>query len=326
MSKNVKRTYLMLWILLAVALLVVLGISFLGDVKVGTYQLSKGTFPEVILKPELTAEEEAALEAAEEAESGNGKREIIAQPDSTVKTVFIFGDSMTILIANRLAAYGEKNGYKVVSVTWDGSSTVSWSACDTIDNIIARYHPDFIMVSLGSNELFLKNFDLRKPNVEKIIKKFKGIPFVWISPPNWKEDVGFNAMMRKTLPPGTFYNSNNLDLPRGPDHIHPTPKGGVTWTDSIMSWMPYTPHPIPFARPDRPGTATPYKSFYYRAGGGKGDSGNGSKETSASEDDAPAATPSASEPEGQSQSQPQPSHEAPAQEAPKPAAPQPEEP
>lgn len=270
MSKpEYKKTYLYLWLLLAVALAVIVAIAFLDDVSIGGFSFKQGTFKDVILAPELTEEQKAALKAAED---GNyvEPRVVMAETDTTVKSVLIFGDSMTILVANRLAAYGEKNGYSVASVTWDASSTVSWSSCDTLDNFIARYKPDFIMVTLGSNELFLKNFDSRVPYIEKLIAKMGNIPFVWIGPPNWKEDVGFNAMMRKTLPPGTYYDSNGLDLPRGADHIHPTPKGGVIWTDSIMSWMPYTAHPIPSERPDKDVTTRAHKSHYYKAGGGKG--------------------------------------------------------
>lgn len=273
MASEHKKTYLYLWLLLAVALAVVCAFSFFDSLKIGEWEPQKGTFADVILADEPPGySPQKALEMEEEKKlaSQQYERKVVAETDTTVRSVLIFGDSMTILVANRMAAYGEKNGYKVVSVTWDGSSILSWSACDTLDNFIARYHPDFIMVTLGSNELFLKNFDLRKPHVEKLVAKMRNIPFVWIGPPNWKEDVGFNAMMRKTLPQGTFYDSNPLDLPRGKDHIHPTPSGGITWTDSIMSWMPYSPHPIPSVKPD-PGVRTRmHTAHYYKANGGKG--------------------------------------------------------
>lgn len=293
MAKNYKKTYLWLWVLLAVGLAVVCAFSFFDNPKFLGYEISQGTFPDVILAPDgggasagegLTEEEYYELE----------NPAVLAETDTTVKSVLIFGDSMTILVANRLAAYGEKNGYEVASVTWDGSSSISWSSCDTLENYIARYHPDFIFVTLGSNELFLKNFNSRKPYVEKLVEKMGDIPFVWIGPPNWKEDVGFNAMMRSVLPRGTYFDSNGLDLPRGKDHIHPTPKGGIAWTDSIMRWMPKTPHPIPSEKPD-PGVGTRSHHYhYFKAGSNKG--GGSPKESSrqeAAESEAPAPEPSA---------------------------------
>lgn len=270
MGSKHKNTYLYLWLLLAVALAVVCAISFFDSLKIGDWEVQKGSFADVILAEEgARGGEEYAAYADDYEEAPEEERVVVAQTDTTVKSVLIFGDSMTVLVANRLAAYGEKNGYKVTSVTWDGSNSISWSGCDTLENFIARCRPDFIMVTLGSNELFLKNFELRRPYVEKLVAKIGDIPFVWIGPPNWKEDTGFNAMMKRALPRGTYFDSNGLDLPRGKDHIHPTPSGGITWTDSIMSWMAFTPHPIPAERPD-PGVRTrSHAAHYFKAGKGK---------------------------------------------------------
>ena len=32
------------------------------------------------------------------------------------------------------------------------------------------------------------------------------------------------------------YNANDLQVPRGPDKIHPTRKGFETWTELIWNW------------------------------------------------------------------------------------------
>lgn len=269
-SPRPQRPFLMLWLLLSVALVVVLLIGFLDDASFGGISLRQGTFKDVILAPPSDSDElpadSGALAADSVAPGSPEAAPVLAETDTTVKSVLIFGDSMTILVANRMAAYGEKNGYKVTSVTWDSSSSVGWSGCDTLDNFIARVHPDFIMVTLGSNELFLKNFNARKPFVEKLVSKMQGIPFVWIGPPNWKEDKGYNAMMESTLPPGTFFRTEGLELPRSKDNVHPTPRGGVIWTDSIMRWMKFTPHPIPAEVPDSGVTTRSHRSFYYKAG------------------------------------------------------------
>ena len=187
-----------------------------------------------------------------------------SQSNGSVRSILIFGDSMTILVANRLAQYGAKNGYKVTSVTWDSSSSVTWSQCDTLDNYIRRANPDLIMIVLGSNELFLRDYNVRKPNIQQMLAKMGNIPYLWISPPNWKEDKGYNEFMTSVLAPGTFYNSNDLDLPRQKDHIHPTTKGGETWTDSIMKWVPKSAHPFPAQVPDE-GTSNQHDLHYYKA-------------------------------------------------------------
>lgn len=265
-DSNYKKTYLYLWLLLAVALAIIITIAFLDDSSFGEITLKQGSFKEVILAPE---EEPEMLTKSDSVAANNlisgASEAAVAEPDTTVKTVLVFGDSMTILVANRLAAYGEKNGYRVCSVTWDSSSSVGWSGCDTLDNFIGRYKPDFIFVTLGSNELFLKNFDSRRPYVEKLVGKMGDIPFVWIGPPNWQEDKGFNDMMESTLPKGTFFRTDRMELPRGADHVHPTQKGGIIWTDSIMRWMAKSRHPIPAEVPDSGVTTRSHKSHYYKA-------------------------------------------------------------
>lgn len=271
--KSHNKSYLYLWLLLVVALVLVAGYAFVDfpESESGSPALRQAPFRDVILAEGPSEAEELSVSSDnyENSDSAGFSAPAhslaVQEPDTTVRSVLIFGDSMTILVANRMAAYGQKNGYKVVSVTWDSSSSVGWSGCDTLDNVIARYHPDFIMVTLGSNELFLKNFDLRRPYVEKLVAKIGDIPFVWVGPPNWQEDKGFNKMMAATLPRGTFFCSDGLELPRGADHIHPTPKGGVIWTDSIMRWMPSSRHPIPSEMPDSGVTTRSHKAIYYPA-------------------------------------------------------------
>lgn len=196
-----------------------------------------------------------------------GANTVVTYPQSggDVKNVLIFGDSMTILVANRLAQYGKKNGFNVTSITWDSSSSVTWSKSDTLDNFLSRLNPDLVMIVLGSNELFLKDYNVRRQNIQQILAKIGNRPYLWISPPNWKEDKGYNAFMTSVLKPGTFYNSNDLDLPRQKDHIHPTMKGGETWTDSIMKWVPRSAHPFTAQMPD-PGTSSSHDMHYFKSG------------------------------------------------------------
>lgn len=270
---NYKKTYVYLWLILAVALIIIIVIAFAEDSSVGNISLRQGTYKDVLMAPDPKESPETAAGAdstggaasTSEGVAPGGDPRPIHTPDTTVKSVLIFGDSMTILIANRLAAYGKQNGYMVNSVTWDSSSSVVWSGCDTLDNFIRRYRPDFIMVTLGSNELFLRDFSKRKPYVEKILAKMGDIPFVWIGPPNWKEDQGYNDMMESTLPPGTFFRSEGIDLPRGKDKIHPTPKGGVIWTDTIMRWIAKSAHPIKAEVPDSSIGNVRHNSTYFRA-------------------------------------------------------------
>lgn len=262
MSDKKFSAGLTLWVLLVVGLVIIVGISFIDDIKIGDYTVRKGTFKETLLADipeEIPADSLAMLDSLALKEE-----KVVAEPDTTVKSVMIFGDSMTVLIARRLAAYGQQNGFKVHSITWDGSSTIAWANLDTLNKYIPEFKPDFFFVSLGGNELFLKDVDSRIPHIKKIIDRFEGKPFVWVGPPNWKEDFGYNDMLERTLPKGTFFKSDGIPLDRGPDHIHPTPKAGGLWTDSIMRWMAHSAHPILAELPDSTVKNAPFTHIYIR--------------------------------------------------------------
>lgn len=257
-----------LWLLVALGLAIIMTISFAEELKIGSHTVKRGTFKETLLADNSMPADAIPLDTLELPEEEDP---VVLEPDTTVKSLFLFGDSMTILLARRMAAYGEMNGYKVSSVTWDGSSSIGWSGCDTLERYLNKYKPDFIMISLGGNELYLKNFESRLPYIEKLLKKIGDTPFVWIGPPTWKDDQSlFNDMLEQNLPKGTFFRTEGMDLKRGPDHIHPVQSAADIWVDSIMRWMPSTAHPILSEFPDSTIKQHPaFNSHHIPAGGRK---------------------------------------------------------
>lgn len=234
-----KSHYASLWLLLALALIVILTVAFAGDISLGGYTLKKAPFEEML----LSEENSDSILTAEKADSLLAENHKV-KTDSSAQSLLIIGDSMTLNLALRLAQYARHNGHTVNAVNWDSSSTVVWAASDTLQYYIREFHPTYIFIALGSNELFLRMPEVRRPQVEQILKKIGDIPFVWIGPPNWQKDSGFNDMLEKMLPRGTFFRSEGMKFERKADHIHPTRKSSALWMDSIMRWMPKSAHPI----------------------------------------------------------------------------------
>lgn len=219
-------------------------VSFIEPDIYGINSLKKSSFKEILLAdyqndPKIELPEEIVIETSN-----------IQTTDTTVKSLLLFGDSMTILIGNRMAYYGAKNGYEVTSVTWYSSSTQIWGRNDSVSFFIDKYKPDFIMITLGSNELFIKNFEKREVYINHILEQIGEIPYVWIGPPNWKKDSGINDFLEKKLPAGAFFRTEGMELARGSDKIHPTQKAADQWTDSIMRWIEHSRHPILNVFPD----------------------------------------------------------------------------
>ena len=237
-----KSNYSGLWLLLACALVIVLTVAFVDDIVVGSWTVKKAPLADALFpKTETVAD---SLSAA-----ADSIAEIVAEAkpvevDSMPKSILLIGDSMTLNLALRLSSYAKQNGHTLNAVNWDSSNTKIWADCDTLKHYIRKYGADYIFISLGSNELYFRNPESRLPYVRKILSDIGDIPYVWIGPPNWKEDTGINDMLQATCAPGAFFRSAGMKFKRKADKIHPTRSSSADWINSVARWMPKSAHPI----------------------------------------------------------------------------------
>jgi lysophospholipase L1-like esterase len=172
--------------------------------------------------------------------------------DTTAKNILFIGDSMLEGLAPRLAKYCDKNGHKLVEVIWYSSSTLCWGETARLTELINKYHPNYIFVCLGANELYVPNIkNARRPFLKKMLAEIGDIPYVWIGPPNWDEDTGINDLLAQELGKGCFYLSANDKFERSRDGAHPTRSSAHQWMDRVVKWIDaHGAHPI---RLDYPG-------------------------------------------------------------------------
>lgn len=234
--------YIGLWSLILIALIVIIGYSFIEDVSIMNHTLKKSSFKESLLG--------SGNEALKDSLKADSVRKVLEEElkkvttDSMPQSIFIFGDSMTWNLALRLAQYAKHNGHTINAVNWDSSNTKIWAEHDTLIYFINKYKPTQVFISLGSNELYFKDPSKRKPYVEKILEMIDTIPYVWIGPPNWEKDNGLNDMLEEICLPGSFFRTDGMSLKRKADHIHPTREASALWIDSIMRWIPGSAHPF----------------------------------------------------------------------------------
>lgn len=139
-----KSHYSGLWLIVAVSLIGFLVISFVDDISVGGWTIKKAPFSENLLAKEDSVDRNSDLFA----DSLAGKV-IEAKTDSVPKSILIFGDSMTLNLALRLAQYAKQNGHTLHSVNWDSSNTKIWADCDTLRHFIREFDVDYVFISLG---------------------------------------------------------------------------------------------------------------------------------------------------------------------------------
>lgn len=179
---------------------------------------------------------------------------VVQEPvDTTSQTVLLFGDSMSENLGLRLADYTNKNGHKLICITWVGSSTHNWASTDTLQHYVQRLHPTHVFVCLGSNELYTTDMKSCERRIRAILAKIGNIPTVWIGPPNWCEDHGYNKLLLEVLGTKRYYPSNKLTFERLKDGRHPTMKSSAMWMDKIVEWMNkgHSVHPFRMEKPDK---------------------------------------------------------------------------
>lgn len=173
--------------------------------------------------------------------------------DSTSQRILFIGDSMLEGLGRRVADYAAGNGHTIHTVCWYSSSSKIWAETDTLQYFLRQDKPTFIMICLCSNELFVRDLDQRDAYIKTILKKIGDIPYVWISPPNWKPDTGINDVIISNVGRKRYFDSRDLELERGKDHAHPTFEAAAHWMDLIAEWMSNpdsTAHPILMAPTD----------------------------------------------------------------------------
>lgn len=232
-----KGPYSALWFLLTVAFAIFFVASAFGEISLGSMKLENAGIYDALTYREAVEEVAEAVDSCAMADTLR-----IEEPKFIVDTlpqrILFVGDSMLESLSPRVAAYAKHNGHVLNTVIWYGSTTKSWGTSQKMAEYIAQYNPTFIIVSLGGNEMFVR--DIKKRHLEplkNILSQIGNIPYQWIAPPNWKPDTGINELLAENIPADRLFVSKDLKIARTSDKIHPTRTAACGWFDIIAEWM-----------------------------------------------------------------------------------------
>lgn len=177
---------------------------------------------------------------------------LIAEPaplatDTAGKRILFFGDSMIEGLSMRFADYARENGHQLFTVCWYGSTTTGWAHnLDTLQSFLRWSEADYVVVSLGGNELKVKDLENRAENITLIQRALGSRPTIWVAPPSWVKNPTITKVIRGVVGDKRYFDSTRLTYTRGSDKMHPTFGSASRWMDSIAVWMssPQTAHPI----------------------------------------------------------------------------------
>ena len=179
------------------------------------------------------------------------------------KKIMFFGDSTTGWLAERLQAYGDKNGFEVATLVWDGATMKKYANnAEKLKQHIASAKPDAVFVSLGMNEMAATNPEAQLGSyLQKIKNTIGDIPIIWVGPVSWPGHTTWGPALDKWLASelgeGSYFSSLGLILPRqSKTNPHPTRAGANKWTDALMEWIKEGHSAIAL-----PGYSAPAKEF-----------------------------------------------------------------
>ena len=233
-----KGQYWSIWMLLAAAFIFFSGLSVVGNMTLGAFELRTANIYDKLtyVEPAPVVSDPVVSESQSEPELPAALPPIL---DTTSQRILLLGDSMLEGLSPRLAAYAQQNNHKLFTVIWYSSSSKMWATSQNIEKYIAKFNPTYIFICLGANELFIKNIaELREGYVKTIVEKLGDIPFVWIGPPNKQKDTGINDLLKKNVPSDKFFLTKGMKFSYFEDQIHPTRASAVVWMDSVVRWMP----------------------------------------------------------------------------------------
>ena len=153
--------------------------------------------------------------------------------------VLQIGDSFADALGSRLGKLLRAVGVRSELEFETPSYIPNWSYGAKLPNLVARYHPDLILITLGANEIEIPQPEERAKPIRHLVSMLGGRPCVWVAPPLWKPDSGVLNVIRDNVAPCRYLDSNLLlhDLPRARDNIHPSLEGREIWAKVVFDWL-----------------------------------------------------------------------------------------
>lgn len=211
------------------------------------YEDADPNHPRVVVRDSIVSWDTLSVEA------------YLERMDTTSQRILLIGDSMVEGLMWRFKDYAEFNGHDLKPVIWYSSSTFWYGTHDTLRYFIRTYNPTYVILVIGANELFISDIiEKRDGYTKNVIAQIGNRRFIWVGPPNWKEDTGINEMILNNVGSGRYFESKRLKFQRARDGAHPTRASAAVWADSICSWiMTRSKYPIRLNKPDLKAKGTP---------------------------------------------------------------------
>ena len=179
----------------------------------------------------------------------------IAKPPRMRKVVLHVGDSMVGYghgLSRALKRRFEAMGIEYHWDAWTSANIMTVDAADKkqsgdrdrserLDKLIRTFHPDLVILNLGTNNLAIPRASVFAEGVHAIAEHLAadGRDCVWVGPirPKWKYNADMFDVLQANSAPCKYFDSSAIHPPLQSDDIHPTDPGGEQWANAIWTWL-----------------------------------------------------------------------------------------
>lgn len=172
--------------------------------------------------------------------------------------VLLIGDSLAVGMSPHFAALAKEAGADFKALAKSGTTLNAWSSSAELGALLKSYQPDLVLVSLGTNDSAIPGADApakQRVQLDKLLDLLTTWPrakdyglgpehVVWIGPPTLPlpGSKAMTQMIQDSAGSGLsprfhYFHSERLQIPRGPDGIHPTARGYAGWAGAIWHWL-----------------------------------------------------------------------------------------
>lgn len=179
----------------------------------------------------------------------------VAKPPRTRKVVLHVGDSM-VGYGHGLSRALERR-FKAMGIEyhWDAWTSANIATVDAaerkhtgdrdrserLDKLIATFHPDLIILNLGTNNLAIPRASIFAQGIHSIAEHLAqgGRDCLWVGPilPKWPHNPDMFGVLEKSSTPCKYFDSTSIHPPLQSDDIHPTDPGGEQWAKAVWDFL-----------------------------------------------------------------------------------------
>lgn len=159
--------------------------------------------------------------------------------------VLLIGDSLANGMTPHFQTLAEESEIPLISIAQTGTRIDQWADSSELASSLIDFDPTHVFVSLGTNDAYT---DLAPEDVAEDVRALVELieeteaHVIWIGAPQLPEIVNgreINENILDTIADNApnYFDSTDLNIPRGPDNLHPTVAGYAGWAGALWNWL-----------------------------------------------------------------------------------------